>query len=283
MHAVAHPTISVLIPAYNGAFWLAETLDHIKRSSIPRQVIVVDNASVDKTMKIITGISDIHVLRNDKNLGFSHAINQAAAASRGKILVALNQDSYIQSDSLELIHAFLVSRSPAVIGGALTFPDATYQPSCGPFPTLAGTLWRKLLPRDRRKSYLFTPQGDEPAKVDWVTGAFLACTRETFERIGGFDEDYFMYYEDVDFCMRARKAGIPTYFLPAAKAVHVDPHSARKDVPVWLQREIRRSQMAYFRKHRPAWEYRAIRGLNRAYFAARGWPWPTPMGRIAGP
>jgi len=158
-------------------------------------------------------------------------------------------------------------------GGELPFFDGAAQPSCGPFPTLAGTLCRLALPKNIRKNNLLPLEADGPQAVDWVTGAFMGFSRELFERVGGFDEDYFMYYEDVDFCLRARRAGAQSYFLPSAKAVHVDPHSARSEVPDWLRREIRYSQVAYFRKHRPGWEHGAIRALNQACFLAKGWRW----------
>ena len=90
-------------------------------------------------------------------------------------------------------------------GGELPFFDGAAQPSCGPFPTLAGTLWRLALPKNIRKNNLLPLEADGPQAVDWVTGAFMGFSRELFERVGGFDEDYFMYYEDVDFCLRARR------------------------------------------------------------------------------
>ena len=81
----------------------------------------------------------------------------------------------------------------------------------------------------------------------------MASAEELFDKIGGFDEDYFMYYEDVDF--------------------RVAPYSSRPDAPYWLRQEVRRSQVAYFQKHRPTWESSAMRAINKAYFAAHGWQW----------
>lgn len=108
----------------------------------------------------------------------------------------------------------------------------------------------------------------------------MAFPRSLFDAVGGFDEGFFMYYEDVDFCLRARQKGFPVYYLPSAEAVHVAPFAERSDAPDWLRKEVRISQMRYFDKHRPRWEAAAIRGLNRAYFAARGWDWP-PVSKAA--
>lgn len=269
-----NPAISVLIPAYNGAAWLPETLSRLAAAAdgVPFETVVVDNASSDETASICREKTGVQVHVNATNLGFSRAVNQAAAASRGKVLVVINQDLYLEPSSLKTIHEFLSSHN-VLAGGALSFQDGAEQPSCGPFPTLAGTVGRMLLPRRIRKYDLTRSSGQEAREVDWVTGAFIGFRREAFNTIDGFDEDYFMYYEDVDFCLRARRAGFPSYFLPTAKAIHLHPYSARDSAPDWLRKEVRLSQMTFFNKHRPRWEHQAIRVLNRAYFAFNGLPW----------
>ena len=263
-----------MIPAYNGAAWIAATLNRLADAAggVTFEAIVVDNASTDATAAISQGIPGVRVICNKTNMGFSHAVNQAAAASQGRILVAVNQDLHLQPNSLKVIHEFLASND-VLAGGALSDGDGAEQPSCGPFPTLAGTLWRMLLPRRIRKNNLTRSRSEEAQPVDWITGAFIGFRRELFDKIGGFDEDYFMYYEDVDFCLRARRAGVRSYFLPSAKAVHLHPFFARDDAPAWLRQEVRFSQMRYFFKHRPRWEQAVIRALNRAYFIAHGWSW----------
>jgi N-acetylglucosaminyl-diphospho-decaprenol L-rhamnosyltransferase len=273
MNPAAEPEISVLIPAYNGAPWLAETLSRLPAAAggVPFETIVVDNASSDETVNVARKAEGVQILRNEKNLGFSHAVNQAAAVSRGKVLVLINQDLHLQPNALKALSEFLTAKD-ALAGGALAFQDGAPQPSFGPFPTLFGTLWRLLLPRRIRK-YDLGPASDRTRPAGWVTGAFIGFPRAAFDKIGGFDEDYFMYYEDVDFCLRASQAGFPSYFVPQAQGIHVAPFSERDDAPEWLRQEVRRSQVAYFRKHRPGWESCAIKALNRAYFAVHGWPW----------
>lgn len=275
MNPASKPEISVLIPAYNGAPWIAETLSRLAGAAggIPLETLIVDNASTDETASICRRQAEARLLPNEANLGFSCAVNRAARSAQGEILVVINQDLYLEPGALKTIREFSSSKK-AVVGGALSFQDGSSQASCGPFPSFWGTLWRLLLPKSIRKNHILPLSAEEAQPVDWVTGAFIAFPRELFDRIGGFDEGYFMYYEDVDFCLRARRAGFPSYFLPSAKAVHVNPHSARGDVPAWLRQEIRRSQVTYFSKHRPGWEHQAVRAINRAYFAAHGWPWP---------
>ncbi|MEK7382479.1 MAG: glycosyltransferase family 2 protein [Elusimicrobiota bacterium] len=274
MNPAAKPEISVLIPAYNGAPWIAETLNRLAGAAggLPYEAIVVDNASADGTAEICRRVPGARIIRNETNRGFSRAVNQAAAASSGRVLVAVNQDLHLQPGSLKAVHGFL-AENDGLIGGALSCENGAEQPSCGPFPTLAQTLWRLPLPRRMRKYDLARPHSKQAQAVDWVTGAFMGLRRELFDTIGGFDENYFMYYEDVDFCLRARRAGIRSYFLPSAKGVHLHPFSGRDGAPDWLRQEVRFSQMRYFRKHRPGWEQAVILALNRAYFLVHGWTW----------
>ena len=208
MNSAGKPEISVLIPAYNGALWIAETLRLLGAAAgdVSFETIIVDNASTDETVAIGQKTAGVRVIQNKANLGFSRAVNQAAAASQGKILVVINQDLYLQPNSLKAVFEFLSSKN-VLAGGALSFEDGSYQPSIGPFPTLAGTLCRLMLPRKMRKYDLQRPDSDTARPADWVTGAFIGFRRELFDKVGGFDEDYFMYYEDVDFCLRARRAG----------------------------------------------------------------------------
>ena len=274
MSGAINAEMSVLIPTYNGAPWLEETLTRLMAAAggVSFETIIVDNASTDLTVTIAQKAAQVKIIRNEANVGFSRAVNHAISLSHGKILMVINQDLYLQPNALKIIFEFLASKN-VLAGGELSFEDGTYQPSIGPFPTLAGTLCRLMLPRAIRKYDLNRPDFDEARPVDWVTGAFFGFRRELFDRVSGFDEDYFMYYEDVDFCLRARQAGFESYFIPSAKAIHLNPYSSRKDAPDWLRKEVRFSQMTYFRKHRPRWEYRAIRALNRACFAAKGWQW----------
>jgi len=267
------PDVSVLIPAYNGASLIGETLKRISESTegLNAEIIVSDNASSDETAAVAERHPGVQVLRGGKNLGFGGAVNRAAAHAAGKVWVLLCVDVHPRPGALKAMLDFFnaAGKDTGILGGKLLYPDERIQMSCGPFPTLWNTVWRMGVPREKRKYYLWQP--DRTKKVDWVTGAFMAFRRETYERIGGFDENYFMYYEDADICLRARKAGWETCYLPQAQAVHFNPYGNRKNSPEWLQKEIRKSQMLFFKKHRPAWEHKAIRLINRAYFRAKGW------------
>lgn len=273
------PEASVLIPTYNGAEYLIHCLARISAAAdgLITEIIVADNGSKDGSPAQAARVPGVHVLELGRNTGFSVAVNEAARHAKGEVFILLNQDVYLEAGALRVMHRFLRDRR-ALAGGRLLNPDGSDQPSCGPFPTLANTLWRLALPKQKRKYYVRKAKAVhldcafDVGKVDWVTGAFLGCPRRVFEELSGLDEDYFMYYEDVDLCLRAARAGVPTCFLPAAAGVHQSPYAGRS-APDCLNRQVRRSQMTFFRKHRPTSERAAVTLLNRAHFAWKGWEW----------
>src|SRR5579883_530280 len=216
--AAVQPALSVLIPAHNGAPWIAQALSRIPvaAADLAWEAIVVDNASGDGTAALASSVPGVQVIVNGENRGFSSAVNLAAGRARGRILAVMNQDLYLKPGALRALADFL-SSGAAIAGGGLRSGDGRLQPSCGPFPSLAGTVARLPVPARRRKYYLGALDQDKPSQVDWVTGAFFGFPREVLEGLSGFDEGFFMYYEDVDFCRRARDKGFPVYFLPAAE------------------------------------------------------------------
>jgi hypothetical protein len=257
--------LSIIIVHHNAPEYLKSCLRSIQKAGtgLSVETIVVDNAS-QELEALVKEHPEVTWLRNQTNVGLATAVNQGAAATKGEILVFLNPDAELLPDALQELHAFF-SGQPArrlgPVGGKLLFSDNSTQPSCGPFPCLLGMLWRRLLPPTRRKYYLRLPdRGACP--VDWVTGAFLALRRSVFEELGGFDSGFFLYYEDVDLCIRARQKGYPACYLPAARAYHHHPHAARATPDPRLQRIIQDSRLLYFRKHRPTWEYRALEQVS---------------------
>jgi GT2 family glycosyltransferase len=229
-------------------------------------VIVVDNASKDLD-PLPKEFPQVRWVRNEKNLGWGAANNQGMRLSQGKVLVLLNPDIELFSSSLTILWKFFLNSqiSPkqlGPVGGKLLFPNGDAQPSCGPFPHLLNLLWRLILPPVRRRYYLRLPQ-QAPLPVDWVTGAFMAIQREVLQNLGGFDTDFFLYYEDVDLCLRAKKEGLITYYVPTALAYHHNPHAIRHNSNTELQRIIQDSRVLYFKKHRPGWEAWVLEKLNK--------------------
>jgi GT2 family glycosyltransferase len=148
-----------------------------------------------------------------------------------------------------------------VVGCRLENRDGSLQLSAGSFPSLAGSLARLLLPRASRKYR--RPRTDRATRVGWVTGCCLLLRRECLEELGGFDEDYFLYYEDVDLCRRAMAHGWSVWYEPALRAVHARPLHAR-EVTVPLRVVTRHALLTYGFKHWPRRHFLTLAGLVRA-------------------
>jgi GT2 family glycosyltransferase len=202
------------------------------------------------------------------NRGYGAAINRAVRSARGETILALNADIVPEAGFLEGVIAsarrLLVSRladhPTAIIGFRLRDADGAPQGSIGRFPTLTRFLRGLLRPRPFRKYVQVDEKG--PTPVDWATGACLLIDRRCFEELGGFDESYFLYYEDVDICLRATRRGWRVEYNPSATCRHLFPyHSRRLTIPMVYV--ARRGMLLYFRKHRPAWEYHAMVRIAR--------------------
>ena len=257
---------SIIIVHHDAPQYLKSCLRSVEKAGagLSHETIVVDNASRSPDA-LKKEFPQIIWLQNKTNVGWGAAVNQGAARSRGEILVFLNPDTELLPDSLRRLNAFFAgdtTKSLGPIGGKLLFSNGETQPSCGPFPRLGGLLWRRLLPATKRKYYLRLPEGGA-GPVEWVTGAFMAVQRAVFQELGGFDEGFFLYYEDADFCLRARQKGYPAYYLPGAVAYHHQPLAVRVGPDRALKRVIQSSRTRYFGKHRPGWESWALKQLQR--------------------
>jgi GT2 family glycosyltransferase len=191
----------------------------------------------------------------------------------------LNPDVTVEEGFLDEVVATLdrleSSDSQAgVVGFRLRNADGSGQASSGPFPTLTSTLSGLLRPRSRRKCR--HQSGAAPESVAWVTGGCLLVRRDCFEQLGGLDESFFLYYEDVDFCRRAADAGWSVWYDPDLEVTHHWPLHARR-VPAPLRLMTRHALLTYARKHWPRWQAAGLAGLlwaeaglRQAWAAIRG-------------
>jgi GT2 family glycosyltransferase len=186
------------------------------------------------------------LIENDENLGFAKAVNMGLKRSSGEFNLLLNPDTLIRSNSLVPIVVFMKDNAKVGICGCkLLNEDGTLQYSKGSFPTLFSTLSRMVLARRMRKYHLWGY--DKIRECDWVTGAFVLTRRSVIKEIGYLDEGYFAYYEEVDYCLRAKKLGWQVVYFPEIKAYHFNPH-ATSDRSRRIENEIRKSRIYVFRK-----------------------------------
>ncbi len=256
------PSLSVLIVNY--ASWpdTARLTRRLLRSPCVRrgdaEVVIVDNHSPPHPLLArVRRWPGVSLRRWGRNRGFGRAANEAARLSRGRWLLLLNPDVTVPDGFLDDVFrvAERASERDGVIGFRLLNADGTLQPSVGRFPTFGGTLAGLLRPRRRRKYLRRQPR--RPREVDWLSGCCLLVREECFSRLGGFDPKFFLYYEDVDLCRRARAQGWAVRFDPAVAVVHRRPLQDRA-VPPHVRMFTRHSLLTYAGKHWSTWQPRAL-------------------------
>lgn len=269
--------LSVVVVNFNTGPLLGECLASVRRfaGDVALEVLVVDNASTDGSAGVLREHPEVQGLRNPTNVGFARAVNQALAVAKGRSVLLLNPDTRIESPVFRRLLAFAEAHPGAgIVGPRLVNPDGTLQPSAYRFPTLvqaAGTVLglKRLVPvgwlRARAGRWLGRWFGQldphrTPRPVDLVTGACMLVRREVLDAIGGLDPRFFLYFEEKDYCLRARRAGFGTYFDPSTEVIHTIGGSSRQD-PMVTVVERCRSMRQYHDKHGGAATRLVLRGL----------------------
>ena len=239
------------------------------------EIIVVDNHSDDDSVEILRGDHpDVKVVQAGANRGYGAAVNLGASAAAGKYLIASNSDILAGPGLAGGLVRFYEANRAGILGIKLVKPDGSVQPSFGHFPTPLGVVLSEmsLLKHVMRRRSVVDPAvaGTDlgAQRVDWVTGAFMFLSADNFRQIGGFDEAFFMYYEDVDFCRRALSLGLPTFFVAEYAAVHRHCGTSAalpKDGYNVHKVEERRSALLYLKKHHPRQAARAAIGLEAVF------------------
>lgn len=232
--------ISIVIVNYNVKAFLEQCLMAIERAThqLSVEVFVVDNASVDGSQAMVKRrFSHVNLIENAKNLGFSSANNQALRVAKGKYILILNPDTLIQEDTLLILKKYLDEHGKVgAVGCKLINPDGSFQiTSRRSLPTAWVAFTRivglsKLFPRSRifgryNMTYL---DPDVTTAVDVLPGSLMFVRKDVLREIDYFDEDYFMYGEDVDLCYRITKAGWKIHYLPETQAIHYKGESTKK-------------------------------------------------------
>jgi len=233
------PKVSVLIVSYNVKQYIIHCIDSIKKSNYKGQIeiIVVDNKSFDGSLnKIKQQFNDIKSIQNTENIGFGRAVNQVAKVATGKYGLILNPDTIIEESTIHTFVNYLENnKNIGLVGPKIVNSDGTLQKGCKrSFPTI-GVALPKLLGLDKvfQKSkwagqynlnYL---DMDETHKVDAISGSCMFIKMELFNKIGGFDEQFFMYGEDLDLCYQVFKQGFEVHYLPKTQIIHYQGESVK--------------------------------------------------------
>ncbi len=229
------PVVSFVLVNWNTRDLADQAIASILRyeKSVPSEIIVVDNASSDGSVAFLKAkYPDITVIHNARNEGFAKANNLGARKARGQYLVLLNSDAYLIEEILPACSEQMRAQADCILACRVLNPDRSLQFSVDDFPSLGGYLREAFGSRDRILAVKIARQaavGTGTARFGWATGAFLMVPRPTYLRLGGLREDIFMYGEDLEFCHRAARAGVPCLYFGGCSIVHIGGGSAGYD------------------------------------------------------
>jgi GT2 family glycosyltransferase len=229
--ATSDLVLSVQIVNWNAREHLRQALRSLFENAppFPFEVLVLDNASWDGSVQMVEKeFPQVRLLVSEVNLGFAKGHNELARHARGRYLFILNPDTVVMPDALTRLVQFAEAHPEAgIIGPKLLNPDGSLQYSCRRFPNPVAAIFRntplgRLFPHNRyTRDYLMLDWDHNSVReVDWVSGAAMLVRREVYEQLGGFDEQFFIYVEDVDLCYRAWQAGWRVLYYPDAVIVH---------------------------------------------------------------
>lgn len=256
-------TLSVVIVSYNVKTFLEQCLCSVLKAAegIETEIFVVDNNSVDGTQAMLrtrfAHLPNIHLIFNRENVGFSKANNQALRQCKGRYVLVLNPDTLVQEDTFRKMIAFMEQDERIGAAGCkILNADGSFQLSCRrSFPTPEVSFYKlvglsALFPKSRRfarYNLTYLPV-DETYEVDALMGAFMFLRREVLEQVGLFDESFFMYGEDLDWCYRIKQAGWKIYYYPGTQIIHYKGESTKKESFNYVIR-FYEAMLIFVRKH----------------------------------
>lgn len=256
--------VSIILVNYNGKKIIKDCLQSLRQfnHTIPSEIIVVDNASNDGSPELICEhFPEVKLIRESVNHGFGKGNNIGAKIAQGEYILFLNTDTILTCDFLpQLLTVMMENPQVGIVAPKLLNQDGSIQISTSP----ALGVWGELLAqrrssryhRGQNKEYIYQKFAQQQ-EVDLVVGAALLIRRKLFEQLRGFDENFFMYFEEADLCQRSQYLGWKVIYEPEVSVIHLHGVST-KQLPQQMLLEYRRSQVYYYQKHRPFWEQKFL-------------------------
>ena len=255
--------VSVIIVNYNSEQVLVPCIESVKdnASKVQYEIIVVDNASDTRSVQFLRQkFPDVKFIINKKNLGFGAANNKGAEAAQGSYLFFLNPDTLLLDNALLRFYHFLEKEKPEAVscGGNLVTPDGAATTSYGNFPSVLQEIgdmgFRRFFPAYYNKHLKIgktVKRLSSPVRVPYIVGADIFVKKKAFLEVGGFDEAFFLFYEETDLFSRFHKKGYISYILPEVKIVHLEGpplmSNGKLNPEKWAIWE--KSKYYYFKKH----------------------------------
>lgn len=214
--------ISVITVSYNSENFIEKYINSVLANLQNGELIILDNASIDKTVeKLERFLPKIKIIKSAENLGFSKGNNKAVKEASGEYLFFLNPDTEINEPIFDqLINFYENTPNAGIVGPKLIMSNGQTQPSVRKLPSVLGAFKEYIL-RSKNAYSEYVPTGDKPIKVEMVYGAAMLIKKDLFDQVGGFDEKFFLYYEDADLCRRVRKLGKKIYYYPKVSIKHL--------------------------------------------------------------
>jgi hypothetical protein len=251
--------VTAVVVSFNTREDLLRCLGSLEANvTVPLETVVVDNASADGSVDAVRArFPRTEVIANPDNVGFARATNQGLRRARTPLVLILNSDAEVQPGAVEAMAAVL-SRRPevAIVGPKTLGTDGGPQVSFGPRLSILNEWSQRRLVRGVRAGSALALRraaalASKPHEPAWVSGSCMLARRDVLEKVGDFDESFFLYEEDVDLCLRVRQAGFKVAFVPEAVVVHHLGRSMASD-PERARLEYHRSHLLLYRKHKPS-------------------------------
>lgn len=254
--------LSIIIVNWNTEKLLKKCLESIflYADKIDYQLIVIDNNSKDKSRELLSKLKilndNLEIVLSKTNLGFARAVNVGLKKSKGQYILLLNPDTQIKETTIEASIKFMDEHPHGgIMGGKILNLDGSIQPSVRRFPTFLSQFFILLKLHhffknsSIRKYFSSDFDYSKMQEVDQVMGAFFLIRRSVLETVGYFDERFFLWFEEVDFCRRVKNNGWQIFYNPRAEIIHLGGASFSQKIPIKNQWQFNKSLLYYFKKH----------------------------------
>jgi GT2 family glycosyltransferase len=252
--------LSIIIVTYNNEKEIKACLDSVflAAAGLKTEIFVIDNASNDGTVARAAEFLKINLIKNGENIGFAAAVNMALKKSVGRHILLLNPDTVVFPDSFVkmILRLDAADGKMALAGGKILNSDLSVQPSVRRFPGFWDqaailTKMHRFFPTLIARHLCADFDYEKEQTADQIRGAYFWITRDAFNKLGLFDEkNFFIWFEEVDYCRRAAASGIKIIYYPASRAIHAGGVSFGQQLSLKKQRWFVRSQFNYFKKHK---------------------------------
>ncbi len=273
-HHPTSPAVSIIIVNYFSADCLEKCLSHLlqARPKGGMEIIVVNNSPGEPLDDLQAAHPQIILIKAEENLGFGPACNLGFSKARGKFVLLINPDAFIEPEAVNQAISYMQDHPRVgVVGGQLVDEEGNWQPSARMFPTffdkffmLSGLAARFEKNRVLGRMDMTWWDHMEPREVDWVVGAFFMVRAEVFKALGGFDPRYFLYYEELELCRRVKAYGFEVHYVPSIRVHHIG--GASSDGDHMDDNAVLDSQVTLFRLFSEALYYGKYHGKAGPFF-----------------